>query len=259
MQIEIYSDVVCPWCYVGERRFFAALESMPELGDVEVVFRPYQLDPAAPAQATPLLPSLERKFGGRAADIVRQVTDAAEGAGVSLRFDRALAANTFDAHRLLWLAAREGGPAVQRALAERLFAAHFTEGGDIGDPTQLAAHAAAAGLDPERAAAFLASDGGTAELRRRARRRPRARRHRGPHVRLRRPLGRLRRAARGGVPAGAGAGPPAARHHNARGEICVNLRTSADEYSSKGNPQMTQMYADVLRRRSICEICEIGG
>jgi len=162
MKVEIYSDVVCPWCYVGERRFFRALGAA---ADVEVVFRPYQLDPRAPEAATPLLPSLAEKFGARADAIVRQVTDAAASAGIEMRWDRALAVNTFRAHRLVWLAEREYGAAVQHALVERLFAAHFTEGLDVGDPAQLAAIAAAAGLDAARAAALLASDEGTAEVR----------------------------------------------------------------------------------------------
>src|SRR5687767_10897667 len=164
MKVEIYSDVACPWCYIGKRRFERALEAFPGRDDVEVVYKPYQLDPSAPAVATPLLHRLERKFGANAGAMAQRVTDAARAEGIEMRFDRALAANTLAAHRLLWLAERELGPAVQHALAERLFAGHFSEGGDIGDTGQLTDLAVAAGMDRERVASFLASGEGTDEV-----------------------------------------------------------------------------------------------
>lgn len=164
MKVEIYSDVVCPWCYIGERRLARALATLPESAQVEVVFRPYQLDPNAPLEAVPLLPYIEQRYGGRAAGMLESVSAAAEGEGISVAWDRALIANTRTAHRLLAWALQEYGSGVQRALAERLFDLYFTRGGDITDVGQLADAAAAAGADPDRARAHLRSDDGTQEL-----------------------------------------------------------------------------------------------
>jgi predicted DsbA family dithiol-disulfide isomerase len=168
MKVEIYSDVVCPWCYIGKRRFQRALAELagraPE-DEVEVVFRPYQLDPNEPAAPRPLLESLRRKFGPQARAMTARVSEAARGEGIEIDWDRAVAVNTLPAHRLLWLAEREAGPAVQRALAERLFEAHFARGENVGDPAALARLAGEAGLDPARAAAMLATDEGEREVR----------------------------------------------------------------------------------------------
>ena len=164
MKVEIYSDVACPWCYIGKRRFEKALDAFPGRADVEVVYKPYQLDPAAPTVATPLLARLERKFGAGAGAMARRVTDAASAEGIEMRFDRALAANTLAAHRLLWLAEREHGSTVQHDLAERLFDAHFSAGADIGDTDQLTDLAVASGMDRARVAIFLASNEGTDEV-----------------------------------------------------------------------------------------------
>jgi len=164
MLVEVYSDVACPWCYIGERRFAKALQRFEGRDDVEVVFRPYQLDPSAPARSVPLLDALTRKFGSNAGQMMERVTGAAAGEGISMRMDRARSVNTLDAHRLLRLAEREHGPAVQRALVDRLFAAYFTDGGDVGDRDQLVSIAAAAGIDRARAEAYLASGEGLAEV-----------------------------------------------------------------------------------------------
>lgn len=164
MKVEIYSDIVCPWCYVGERRFNRALSAYPRADEVDVVFRPYQLDPDAPATAVPMAEYLEQRFGPRAAGIHGQVDAAADGEGITMNWDRALAVNTRTAHRLLKLAEEEHGAAVQRALAEQLFDLHFTQGGDISDPEQLSAAAAAVGMDRERARGYLASDEGMTDL-----------------------------------------------------------------------------------------------
>jgi predicted DsbA family dithiol-disulfide isomerase len=164
MRVEIWSDVACPWCYIGKRRFEKALAAFPGRDDVEVVFKPYQLDPNAPAAARPVMERLQRKFGAQAPAMMQRVTDAGRSEGIEMRFDRALAANTLDAHRLLWLAEREYGPAVQRDLADRLFDAHFSQGGDIGDRAQLTELAAAAGMDRARVSGFLSSTEGTDEV-----------------------------------------------------------------------------------------------
>ena len=165
MKVEIFSDVACPWCYIGKRRFEQALATFEGAADVEAIYKPYQLDPGAPAKSYPLIERLERKFGPRASVMVQRVTDAGRSEGIDMRFDVALAANTLAAHRLLRLAHREYGAAVQHALAERLFEAHFTLGMDIGDAGQLTALAESAGLEPARVAAYLESNEGLDETR----------------------------------------------------------------------------------------------
>jgi predicted DsbA family dithiol-disulfide isomerase len=164
MKIEIYSDIVCPWCYIGERRLERALAALPPHEHIEVVFRPYQLDPDAPETAVPLTQYLERRFGGQKDGMLDAVSDAAQGEGITIDWDRALSANTRTAHRLLQWALHESGPDVQRKLAAELFALHFTRGGDIADVEQLAAVAPSAGLGAERARAYLESGEGTGEL-----------------------------------------------------------------------------------------------
>jgi predicted DsbA family dithiol-disulfide isomerase len=164
MRVEIYSDVVCPWCYVGERRFARALASRPDAEEVEVVYRPFQLNPEAPEEAVPLAEYMERRFGARAATMHGQVDAAGAGEGITFAWDRALSVNTRKAHRLLRLAEREYGAATQRALVERLFDLHFTRGGDLSDPELLADEAAAVGMDRARARGYLASDEGVKEL-----------------------------------------------------------------------------------------------
>ena len=164
MKIEIYSDIACPWCYIGERRLERALAALPPRERIDVVFRPYQLDPDAPQTAVPLTQYLERRFGARKDGMLAAVNHAAEGEGITMAWDRALSVNTRTAHRLLQWALLEGGPEVQRKLAAELFALHFTRGGHVADVEQLAAAAASAGLDAEGARAYLISDEGVREL-----------------------------------------------------------------------------------------------
>jgi predicted DsbA family dithiol-disulfide isomerase len=171
VEIEIYSDVVCPWCYLGKTRLEAALSTF----DAEVIlrWRAFQLDPDAPHQGRPLMPWLAEKFGGtdRARQTVAHVTALAVAEGLSLDFDRALIVNTFDAHRLLWFADQPGtvvfgaGPDTQAELAEALHRAHFSEGLDIGSFEVLVQIAEGVGLDPSRISAFLRSTEGTADVR----------------------------------------------------------------------------------------------
>ena len=164
MKVEIYSDIACPWCYIGERRFARALAAFPQAEQVEVVFRPYQLDPEAPATPRPLVESLGRKFGTRMKEMLGRVSDAARGEGIEMRWDEAQAVNTLTAHRLLRYAEREHGPAVQRAIAEKLFDAHFSRGANVADHAVLAGLAAEAGLDAERVRAHLETDEGLREV-----------------------------------------------------------------------------------------------
>ena len=168
MRVEIWSDVVCPWCYIGKRKFEDALARFEGRADVEVVWRPYQLDPTAPpGSATPVAEAYARKFGGpeRAAQIIENVTGVAAGAGLEFHMERAVRANTLAAHRLLRLAEQEYGLATQDDLKERLLQAYFVDGRNVGDTDTLVELAAAAGLQPERARALLDSDEGIAETR----------------------------------------------------------------------------------------------
>lgn len=164
MKVEIYSDIVCPWCYIGERRFSRALADFAGADDVEIVFRPYQLDPGAPDSPVPLSEYLEGRYGPRAKGMQEQVGEAAAAEGITIHWDRAQAANTREAHRLLRLALEEQGPEAQRRLAERLFDLHFTRGGDLTDSRQLADEAAEVGIDRQRAVEYLESGEGGAEL-----------------------------------------------------------------------------------------------
>ena len=154
MLVEVWSDVVCPWCYIGKRRLAAAIEQLDAAPafdtPIETVYRPYQLDPtAAPGTAMPVAEAYARKFGGpeRAAAMIEHVTNVAAEAGLAFRLDRALRANTRDAHRLLWYANERNGPGTQSDVKERLLGAYFVEGRNVGDPDVLADIARHAGLD----------------------------------------------------------------------------------------------------------------
>lgn len=166
--VEIYSDVVCPWCYIGKRRFEAALSRLGRRDDIEVVWRPYQLDPTAPSTPSPVLDTYARKFGRpeQAFRIIEHVTEVAAQEGLEFHLDEAQRANTFDAHRVLWLAEHEGGAALQNAVKERLLRAYFTEARDVGDHATLTTLASEAGMYEEQVRELLASDKGAGEVRR---------------------------------------------------------------------------------------------
>lgn len=161
MRIEIWSDVVCPWCYIGKRRLETALADFPHADEVEVVWRSYQLDPSAPrGESITTLEALGAKFPG-GPEQVRQMLERTRGVAAEegLEFgDHSLHANTVDAHRVLHLALAEGGPALQGALKEALLAAHFVANRDLGDHAVLAEVAVGVGLSADRVAAVLASE-----------------------------------------------------------------------------------------------------
>jgi predicted DsbA family dithiol-disulfide isomerase len=169
--IDVFSDVVCPWCYLGKTRLEAALASFE--AEVTVRWRAFQLDPDVPHECRPLLPWLAEKFGGvdRARQAVAHVTSLAEAEGLHLDFDRALIANTFDAHRLLWFVDQPqtvfhgAGPDTQAELADALHRAHFTEGLDISSLDVLVWVAERVGVDGDRTRQFLMSTEGTADVR----------------------------------------------------------------------------------------------
>ena len=166
MRVEIWSDVVCPWCYVGKRRFEAALAAFPHRDQVEVVWRSFELDADAPTERVgDYAQLLADKYGfpveqGR--QMIDTMTQTAAQDGLDFRFDLARVGNTFDAHRLLHLAHERG---VQDAVKERLVHATFTEGEPIGDHETLVRLVAEAGLDADEARAVLACDRYAAEVR----------------------------------------------------------------------------------------------
>ena len=172
--VEVWSDVVCPWCYIGKRKFASGLAQveaeLAEAGidvDFEVSYHPYQLDPtAAPGHAGPVIDAYAKKFGGpeKAAAIIANVSERAAEVGLEFRMDRALRANTLLAHRLIWLAAQPDSPVAQDAMKERLLKAYFHDGLNIGDPDVLADCAADVGFDRHEAYEFLVSERGTDEV-----------------------------------------------------------------------------------------------
>jgi predicted DsbA family dithiol-disulfide isomerase len=165
MKVEIWSDVVCPFCYIGKRNFEKALAAFPAREKVEVVWRSYQLDPTL--QATPGR-SLHEYLAARkgfTTDHARQmgnyVTGVARQARLTFNLDRAVVANTRDAHRLIHLAAARG---LQDQAKERLLAAYFTEGRDVGDHATLVQLGTDIGLEAGEVQQLLQSDAYAAEV-----------------------------------------------------------------------------------------------
>jgi len=168
MRVEIWSDVICPWCYIGKRRFEQALEGYERRDEIEIVFRPYQLDPtASPGKAMPAREAYAKKFGGfeRADEIIGHVTNVAAASGLEFHLDRAQRANTLLAHRLLWVAEEHGGPATQVDLKERLLQAYFVDAENVSDPDTLTRLASEAGLSAADISSVLDGDAGLAEVR----------------------------------------------------------------------------------------------
>lgn len=170
VRVEIFSDVVCPWCYIGKRRFDAAVANLAGLGvdlDLEVEFRPFLLDPTArPGIATPVADAYAKKFGGhqRAAEIIAHITEIAAKENLAFRLDRAVRANTMLAHRLSFIARRDCGIQKQTQLEERLFSAYFMEGLNIGDLEVLLSIASEIGMDAASARDHLRNDDGLAQV-----------------------------------------------------------------------------------------------
>jgi len=165
LTIEVYSDVVCPWCYIGKRRLEQALESSGRQASARVFWRPFQLNPTMPKAGMDRRVYLEAKFGGPAE--MRAIQDRISGAGVSagieFAFDRiARTPNTFDAHRLIWFAQQQGR---QDAVVEELFDGYFAQGLNIGEPEVLQSLAGRAGLDGPAVGRFLQSQDGIESVR----------------------------------------------------------------------------------------------
>ncbi|SPP64525.1 DsbA family oxidoreductase [Nitrospira lenta] len=162
LRIEIYSDVVCPWCYVGKRRLERALMEFD--GDTRITWRPFQLNPTLPEDGMDRTAYLEAKFGSREAfrRLEEQVLAAGSAEQIPFAFDKiARTPKTFLAHRLIWFAEREGR---QDAVVDSLFRGYFEEGADIGGISVLVDLAGRAGLDRESVARMLQSDEGAAEV-----------------------------------------------------------------------------------------------
>jgi predicted DsbA family dithiol-disulfide isomerase len=158
MDVEIWSDIACPWCYVGKRRFEAALARFEHREDVRVTWRSFELDPSAPRErAGDRAARLAEKYGmtlEQAQAAESRLTDVAAGEGLEFRFDVARSGLTFDGHRIVHLAAEHG---LQDAMKERLLRAYFTEGELIGDHETLVRLAGEVGLPEEETRATLSS------------------------------------------------------------------------------------------------------
>ena len=163
MQVEVWSDIVCPWCYIGKRRLERALEQFEHAADVEVIWKSFELDPSAPAHRGPTLEHLARKYGVSTDDARRmheRMESVAAELGLEYHLEETQGGNSFDAHRLLHLAKARG---VQDAMKERLMYAYFTECRPVGDRKVLARLGEEVGLHD--AGAVLASDAYAADVR----------------------------------------------------------------------------------------------
>ncbi len=159
MLVEIWSDVVCPWCYIGKRRLESALRDFPGADEVQIRWRSYELNPSAPKVATESADEmLARKYGAspeQVAAMQERVTNVAAAEGLAYRLDLAWPVNSFDAHRLIQLAGATGH---QDEMEEALFSAYFTRGAAVGDHEVLTDLAVEAGLPREAVQEVLTSD-----------------------------------------------------------------------------------------------------
>jgi predicted DsbA family dithiol-disulfide isomerase len=166
MHVEIWSDIACPWCYVGKRRFEAALARYEHRDEVTVTWRSFELDPQAPpVRQGDYAAHLARKYGMSRDDALAmhaRMTETAAGEGLEFRFDIARGANTFDAHRIVHLAAAHGA---QDAMKERIMRAYLTEGELISDHATLERLAVEVGLPEDEVRDVLSSDRFAGEVR----------------------------------------------------------------------------------------------
>ncbi len=159
MDVEIWSDIACPWCYIGKRRFEAALSQFEHRDDVRVTWRAFELDPSAPRERHgDRTERIAEKYGitvERAREMEQRVVDAAAGEGLGFRFDIARGGATFDAHRIVHLAAAHD---LQDEMKERLLRAYFSEGECVGEPETLVRLALEVGLPEDEVRETLAGD-----------------------------------------------------------------------------------------------------
>lgn len=166
MKVEIWSDIACPWCYIGRRRFEKALKQFEHRDQVETTWRSFQLDPTAPREYKGTINDMLVEKKGidhhQTEALHVHVTELAAQEGLDYRFDRVRPGNSFDAHRLLHLAARQG---LQSELKERLQKAYFTDGLSYSDPDTLVQLAVEEGLDADETRTMLATDAYAANVR----------------------------------------------------------------------------------------------
>lgn len=165
MKIDIYADLVCPWCWIGKHRFNQALALLgDELPLLDIRWQPFQLEPDADATPVPLRQALERKFGGaeRTAQLLAQTQATARAEGLAMDFGQEqVRVTTLPAHRLMWLAGQHG---VQDAVGEALFRAHFEHGRNLADTSVLAEAGVAGGLAAGDVEQMLSSERGLPEV-----------------------------------------------------------------------------------------------
>jgi predicted DsbA family dithiol-disulfide isomerase len=168
LRIDIWSDIACPWCYVGKRHLEAALQQFPHRTAVQVVWRAFELDPSAPRErehTSSYADRLAKKYGSSVREAqarIDRMIDIARADGLVFDFERIRPGNTFDAHRILRLAHDRG---LQGAVKERFLRGYMSEGEPIGRPDALLRMATEGGLDPDTVRATLATDDYTREVR----------------------------------------------------------------------------------------------
>jgi predicted DsbA family dithiol-disulfide isomerase len=163
LTIDVYSDVICPWCYVGKKNLEKALTALPRPIEVQVKYHPFELNPHTPEAGFDRKQYLGEKYGARIEQAHQYLSQLGSEAGIDFQFDRAQKIpNTLKAHRLLLLAEKEG---LQEKLAERFFRAYFSEGLDLGDSKILKALAVECGLDAKQAEKWLEGREGEKEVR----------------------------------------------------------------------------------------------
>jgi len=165
IEVAVTSDFICPWCLIGERRLRKAISTLPGETEVSLAFRPFELNPDMPPEGWDRKSYRVAKFGSlaRSEALDARIMEIGRAEGIAFDYGRITRTpSTFAAHRLMWLAEREGDP---ERLADFLFAAYFADGRDIGDRAVLASLAVASGLARARVEAFLDGEEGAGEVR----------------------------------------------------------------------------------------------
>ncbi|HWV38279.1 MAG TPA: DsbA family oxidoreductase [Vulgatibacter sp.] len=165
LRIDVISDTVCPWCYLGKRRLEAAMEATADRYEFRVAWHPFQLAPDLPPEGRDWNAYTTERFGSleRLAEMQEHLREVGKEAGIHFAFERiGRAVNTFEAHRLIWMAGEVG---LQDEMVEAIFRAYFLEGRDIGDREELVRLAVGVGMDEERIRGLLESEIGVAEVR----------------------------------------------------------------------------------------------
>ena len=167
LRIDVWSDIACPWCYVGKRHLEQALAQFPDAASVDVLWHAFELNPSAPRESEGgrYAERLSKKYGMSSKDAqgrIDHLVEVGRGDGLALDFERIRPGNTFDAHRVVHYAIEVG---LQDAVKERFLRGYLSEGEAIGDPEVVLRLATEAGLDPEQVSSILASDSHSREVR----------------------------------------------------------------------------------------------